>query len=204
MPAALDTLADLVAPLLDGGRVIVGIAGAPGAGKSTLAAGLVRRLPDVRSVAVPLDGFHLSNEELSRLGLAHVKGAPETFDASGFVHLLRRLRSAEELVYAPRFDRRLEQAIGAAIPVPAETELVVVEGNYLLLPDEPWSLGRPVFDLAVYLDVAAAIRVPRLLNRARNGGRDAEAAHDWVHRNDEANARRIAAARDRADVILTA
>jgi len=192
-----------VAPLLDGRRVIVGIAGPPGAGKSTLAAELVRRLDGRHAVAVPLDGFHLANEELARLGLAHVKGAPETFDAWGFVHLLRRLRAGEELVYAPTFNRAIEQAISAAIPVPVEAELVVVEGNYLLLPEHPWSLARPLFDLAVYLDVPATVRVPRLLARAREGGRDEAAAHDWVFRNDEANARRIAPSRDRADVVLT-
>lgn len=204
MPAPVDTLADLVAPLLDGRRVLVGIAGAPGAGKSTLAADLVHRFAEVPSVAVPLDGFHLSNEELARIGLARVKGAADTFDAWGFVHLLRRLRAAQELVYAPMFNRSLEQAINAAIPVPVDIELVVVEGNYLLLPDEPWSLGRPLFNLAVYLDVPATVRVPRLLERALAGGRDPGAAHDWVHRNDEANAARVAASRDRADVILTA
>lgn len=204
MPATpVDALAEIVTPLLDGRRVIIGIAGPPGAGKSTLAADLVRCLADRRAVAVPLDGFHLANEELARLGMAHVKGAPETFDAWGFVHLLRRLRAGEELVYAPTFKRELEEAINAAIPVPVETELVVVEGNYLLLPEPPWSLGRPLFDLAVYLDVPAAVRVPRLLARAREGGRDEAAAHDWVFRNDEANARRIAASRDRADVVLT-
>jgi pantothenate kinase len=205
MPATpVDALAEIVAPLLDGRRVIVGIAGPPAAGKSTLAADLVRRLDDWHAVAVPLDGFHLSNEELARLNLAHVKGAPETFDGWGFVHLLRRLRAGEDLVYAPMFNRALEQAINAAIPVPPEAELVVVEGNYLLLPEPPWSLGRPLFDLAVYLDVPAAVRVPRLLTRAREGGRDEEAAHDWVFRNDETNAQRIAASRDRADVVLTA
>lgn len=198
----LDTLTDLVAPLLDGRRVLIGVAGAPGSGKSTIAAELVRRLDGVRAVVVPLDGFHLANEELDRLGLARVKGAPETFDAWGFVHLLGRLKTGAELIYAPMFHRAVEQAISGAIPIPVDTELVVVEGNYLLLADEPWSLGRPLFDLAVYLDVPAAVRVPRLLDRARDGGRDAAAAEDWVYRNDEANARRIASSRERADVLL--
>jgi pantothenate kinase len=198
---AEQALADLVAPLLGSGRVIVGVAGAPGAGKSTLAAALVRRFAQ-RAVRVPMDGFHLSNEELVRLGLADRKGAPATFDAWGFVHLMRRLRAADQLVYAPAFHRELEQAIGSAIPVPPEADLVVVEGNYLLLPDEPWAAARPLFDLAVYLDVPAHVRVPRLLARARER-RDEAAAQDWVYRNDEANARVVAASRDRADVVLS-
>jgi len=201
-PDPVEALADLVAPLLAGDRVIVGIAGPPGCGKSTLAAALVGRLSQVRGVWVPLDGFRLSNEELARLDLALRKGAPETFDAWGFVHLMGRLRAAEELVYAPTFNRALEESIGSAIPVPPQTELVVVEGNYLLLPDEPWSLARPLFDLTVYLEVPTELRVERLLQRARDGGRTDEAARDWVFRNDEANARVVAASRDRADTIL--
>jgi pantothenate kinase len=201
MPTVVDALADLVAPLLTGPRVIVGITGPPGAGKSTVAEWLVRRLGG-DAVAVPMDGFHLSNEELGRLGLAHRKGAPETFDAWGFVHLMRRLRAAEELVYAPLFHRTVEQAISSALPVPAGVRLVVVEGNYLLLPTQPWAQARPLFDLVAYLEVPDETRVARLLARARAGGRDEAAARDWVMRNDEANARIIAANRDRADVVL--
>jgi pantothenate kinase len=196
-----DALADRLAPLLTGPRVLVGITGPPGAGKSTLAQALVRRLAD-GAVSVPMDGFHLSNEELDRLGLADRKGAPETFDAWGFVHLMRRLRAAEELVYAPAFYREIEQAIASALPVPRDTRLVVVEGNYLLLPTRPWALARPLFDLVVYLQVPDDVRVARLLARASEAGRDAAAARDWVLRNDEANARIVAASRDRADLVL--
>jgi pantothenate kinase len=149
-----------------------------------------------------MDGFHLSNEELARLGLADRKGAPETFDAWGFVHLMRRFRAAEELVYAPVFYRSIEQAIASALPVPASVEVVVVEGNYLALPAQPWAQARSLFDLVAYLEVPDEVRVARLLERARTGGRDEAAARDWVYRNDEANARLIAASRDRADVVL--
>jgi pantothenate kinase len=205
MPADhLRTLVDAVQALRpERSRVIVGIAGAPGAGKSTLAEAVVTALGPA-SVLVPMDGFHLANEELARLDLADRKGAPETFDGRGFVHLLRRLRAADELVYAPCFRRDLEQAIGSAIPVPAGAEVIVVEGNYLLLPAAPWSGGRELFDLVAYLEVPEETRVTRLLVRAVEGGRDEAEARDWVYRNDEANARLVAASRDRADLVLGA
>src|SRR6185369_2313133 len=130
-----------------GMRLIVGIAGPPAAGKSTLAGALAEALADdggadeagVAAVVVPMDGFHLANAELARLGLADRKGAPETFDAAGFVHLLRRLRAGEDLVYAPIYSRTLHESIGGVIPVPSDVRVVVVEGNYLLLDHGPWA-----------------------------------------------------------------
>jgi pantothenate kinase len=216
-PELLDPVADLVAPLLTSRRVIVGIVGAPGAGKSTLAAALADRFarprvpagtepaaaPDRAAVCVPMDGFHLSNVELARLGLANRKGAPDTFDAWGFVHLMRRIRAADELVYAPTFNRNLNESIGSAIPIFPSVDLVVVEGNYLLLPTDPWVRARPLFDLTVYIDVPDEVRVPRLVRRQRSRGLDRTAAHDWVNRSDEANARLIATTRAAADVVLT-
>ena len=216
MPAALlDAAHDLVAPLVsrsahrsERGRVMVGIVGPPGAGKSTLAEALAARfsqeLGPRAAVAVPMDGFHLSNVELDRLGLADRKGAPETFDGAGYVHLLRRLRSeADDLVYAPAYSRVLHESIGGAIPVGPQVRLVVTEGNYLLVREQPWAGVRPLLDLTVYLEVPDGARVPGLLRRQRSRGLDEEAARDWVERSDEANARLVAATRIYADAVLT-
>src|SRR5262249_38423741 len=151
------------------------IAGAPGAGKSTLAEALVAEFAATTSdgedtgapgaVAVPMDGFHLSNVELARLGLANRKGAPETFDAAGFVHLLRRIRAGEDLVYAPAYSRTVHESLAGVIPVFGGTRLVVAEGNYLLVPEPPWGALRDLFDLAIYLEAPARGRVAGLIRR---------------------------------------
>src|SRR5690606_41257743 len=135
-----------------GGRRILGIAGAPGAGKSTLAHAVVEALgEDARLVG--MDGFHLAEAELHRLGRHDRKGAPDTFDALGYVALLRRLRAADErVVYAPFFDCSLEEPIGCAVPVPREVPLVVTEGNYLLVADGDWAGVRPLLDECWYVE----------------------------------------------------
>lgn len=187
-----------------GSRTLVGIAGPPGAGKSTLAAALAKALSrTVPAVVVPMDGFHLANAELRRLGLAERKGAPQTFDAAGFVHLLRRLRTpGREVVYAPTYSRTLHESIGGAIPVPAEVRVVIVEGNYLLLDDEPWSQVRDLLDLACYLEAPGAARRDALVHRQRARGLDRQAARAWVRDSDEVNARLVAGTRDRAGLVL--
>jgi pantothenate kinase len=182
-------------------RAIVGITGPPGAGKSTLARAVVESFAG--AVNVPMDGFHLSNQELDRLGLADRKGAPATFDAAGFVHLLRRIRDGDGLVYAPAYSRVLHESIGGVIPVAPETPLVVAEGNYLLLPEEPWAGARPLFDLVIYLDAEASVRRDGLLRRQEARGLDPAAAREWVLRSDEANARLVESTRRFADVVLT-
>lgn len=209
-PQVLAEARAAVDPLLDGDldRILVGIAGPPAAGKSTMALSLVealrREFGDGTAVAVPMDGFHLANAELDRLGLADRKGAPETFDAVGFVHLLRRLREADgELVYAPTFSRVVNESIGSAIPVGPKVRVVVVEGNYLLLPYEPWSHVRGLLDLVMYLEAPHPARIGSLLRRQQARGLGRQAAHDWVHHSDERNAALIEATRHRADVVLT-
>ena len=210
-PAVLAGAREALAPLVDSDRrrILVGITGPPAAGKSTLAATLAEALRSAygsgAAVAVPMDGFHLANAELHRLGLANRKGAPETFDVAGFVNLLRRLREPDEreVVYAPEFNRALNEPVGSAIPVPASARFVVVEGNYLLVPDPPWAAVRNLLDLVLYVDAPTPTRVEALLRRQRSRGLDRDAAHDWVYRSDEANAALIAATRERADRILT-
>jgi pantothenate kinase len=203
-PEFLASALEIITDLLRAGddRVMVGIAGPPGAGKSTLAAAIVEAVGH-SAVCVPMDGFHLSNVELGRLGLADRKGAPETFDAAGFVHLLRRIVAGEELVYAPAYSRVLHESVGGVIPVFATTRLVVVEGNYLLLPREPWAGVRPLLHRAIYVDVPDEVRVAGLLHRQHSRGLDEEQARDWVQRSDEANARLVAATRGSADIVLT-
>lgn len=186
-----------------GTRRLLGLAGPPGAGKSTLAARLVARL-DGLAVLVPMDGFHLAQAELERLGRAGRKGAPDTFDAAGYTALLARLRAPEPgvTVYAPAFDRSLEEPIAGAIPVPPDVPLVVTEGNYLLHDEGPWATVLPLLDEAWYLDLDERRRVPRLVERHVRFGKDRARAERWVHDSDEANARLVARSRDRADLVV--
>jgi pantothenate kinase len=200
---ALDRLvADALLLAAPGGRAVLGIAGAPGAGKSTLAEALVAALGE-QAVLVGLDGFHLANAELVRLDRLQRKGSPDTFDAAGYVSLLRRLRARDEpVVYAPRFDRSLEESIGSAVPVPAEVPLVVTEGNYLLVDDGGWAPVRGLLDACWYVDPGEDLRLGRLVARHERYGRSPAEAHDRSYGSDQRNAEVIAATRHRADRIL--
>src|SRR5690606_9248170 len=162
-PATVGHLAERARRLADarGGRVLVGIAGAPGAGKSTLAEALVAEL-GVRAALVPMDGFHYSQQMLGLLGRAERKGAADTFDADGLAALLHRIRTATGDVYAPTFDRSIEEPIAAGTVVPADADIVVVEGNYLLLDDGAWAEVRAALDEAWFLRIPQATRVERL------------------------------------------
>ncbi|UQW99584.1 nucleoside/nucleotide kinase family protein [Streptomyces sp. RerS4] len=186
-----------------GGRRILGIAGAPGAGKSTLAGRLARALGPRRAVVVPMDGFHLAGRELARLGRADRKGAPDTFDVAGYVALLRRLRAAEPgPVYAPAFDRELEEPVAGSVHVAAEVALVITEGNYLLHGEGGWEGVRPLLDEVWFLAPDDALRVGRLVERHVRYGKEPAHAAAWVSRSDEANAALVAPGRARADLVV--
>ncbi|WP_152190284.1 nucleoside/nucleotide kinase family protein [Georgenia satyanarayanai] len=185
-----------------GGRRILGITGAPGAGKSTLAHAVVDALGD-EACLVGMDGFHLAQAELVRLDRRERKGAPDTFDALGYVALLRRLRAADErTVYAPVFDRSLEEPIACAVPVPREVPLVVTEGNYLLVADGDWAEVGPLLDESWYVEPPEDVRIARLIARHEAYGRSPEEARERSLGSDQRNAEVIAATRRRADVVV--
>lgn len=199
----LDTLVDRAARLArDGNRAILGICGAPGAGKSTLASAVKDALGG-RAVVVGMDGFHLAQSELERLGRAERKGAPDTFDADGYVHLIRRLRANEGTVYAPLFRRDIEEPIANAVPVPPDTPLVITEGNYLLLDDPPWAELRALFDDVWFVAPDESDRMRRLIERHRAYGRSPDAALARARGSDQANAERVMATASRADIVIT-
>jgi pantothenate kinase len=189
-------------------RVLIGLAGAPGSGKTTVAAALTARLQQrsgsVEPIAahVPMDGYHLADVELARLDRAGRKGAPDTFDASGYRALLHRLRTATDTVWAPAFDRTLEQPIAGSIPVEAAVRIVVSEGNYLLLDDPAWRGVRAEFDEVWFCAPDDAVRRRRLVARHERFGKSPEHASTWVRDVDERNAALVAASSSRADLRI--
>ncbi len=186
-----------------GGRRILGIAGAPGAGKSVLCAVLLERLGD-DACLVGMDAFHLANEELERLGRRQHKGAADTFDVGGYVALLDRLRhQTDSTVYAPLFDRASETSIAGAVPVAVDTPLIITEGNYLLLQQGGWEHVATRLDETWYLDIPAGVRAARLVSRRQSHGESIDAASAWVHSVDEVNAAVVEPTRNSADLIVT-
>jgi pantothenate kinase len=185
-----------------GQRALLGITGAPGAGKSTLASALTLALGESAAL-LPMDGFHLADEELDRLGRRSRKGAIDTFDAAGYVHSLRRLRDrTDEVVYAPRFVREQELAIAGALPLVRDLPLVITEGNYLL-SDGPFRPVRELLTQCWYLTLSPAIRRQRLIDRHILHGRLPHEAEEWADGTDERNAAFIDLTRARADLNFT-
>ncbi|WP_066639715.1 nucleoside/nucleotide kinase family protein [Serinicoccus hydrothermalis] len=209
MPLAPDVL-DLAESLVpSGGRGLLGIAGLPGSGKSTFAedliAALAERHGDGRVGHVPMDGFHLADVQLERLGLRERKGAPETFDVHGYAATLRRLgEDTDQPVYVPGFERTLEEPVAASLVVPPTARLVVSEGNYLLDPDPAWRAARARLDAVWWVEVDEELRHTRLVERHVRFGKSPREARDWVEQVDEANARLIRERSDPPDQVVSA
>jgi pantothenate kinase len=181
-------------------RVIIGLTGPPGVGKSTLSSSLIDHC-GVPAVVVPFDGFHLSSAELTRLGRQDRKGAIDTFDIAGYRVLLSRLAAGEpEVIYAPDFDRERDDPISAAVAVPPDTRLILTEGNYLLVPEA--GINRALFDEVWYLDLDDHLRIERLINRHVRYGKQPEAARQWALERDEVNTRLIQRSRLQADLVV--
>lgn len=208
LPALLDRCAALVATAVPGRRRVLGIAGAPGAGKTTLVLALLAAAANDPRLAgrvahVPMDGFHLSGSELTRLGRRDRKGAPDTFDTRAYAGVLAAARDVPRaVVTAPAFDHVVGEPEPAAIAVPVAADLVVTEGNYLLLDDVAWTRVTVLLDEVWFCAVDDDERRSRLVARHVGTGQTTADATAWVDRSDEANARLVAAGVALADLVL--
>lgn len=184
-------------------RVLIGIIGKPGAGKSTLSKFLMAKLPKEFVTVVPMDGYHLSNKVLKDLMRADRKGAPDTFDVSGFISLVKRIRTEQtQNIYYPIFDRAIEESIAAQGVVTSATKVVIIEGNYLLHDDGGWEVCNDLLDESWMVDVDDDKRISRLISRHIAYGKDPEAAKAWAKGTDEVNAKLIERGRNRADFVV--
>jgi pantothenate kinase len=185
-------------------RFMVAIAGPPASGKSTTAHELQRALVAAgeTAVVVPMDGFHFDDAVLNARGHRPRKGAPFTFDVAGFAHLLQRIRAREPDIAIPVFDRSMELARAGAGIVSAETRFILVEGNYLLLDEQPWTALRPLFDLAIFIDVPHEELRQRLIQRWLDHGFDMDYAKNWIASNDDLNIAHVLARRAAADIVV--
>ena len=207
---SVDSLVDRIEALRamrDGRRIVIAIAGSPGGGKTTLARTVVdavnQRRPD-SAAHLPMDGFHLANATLDRLSIHDRKGAIDTFDAWGFVALLRRLRVEHgHTVYAPSFERRIDEGVAGDIAIEDSHDVVIVEGNYVLSNEQPWSDVRGLVDETWFCVTPAAIRVDRLVERHMTFGRNESDARAWARDVDGANAALIEKTALNADVLVS-
>ena len=187
-------------------RVVLGLAGGPGVGKSTLALDIIKNLNGTEpgcAAFVPMDGFHMLHSKLETLGTVKDKGAPHTFEGAKFVEFLRRLKSADCAVSGPGYSRKIEDVVDDAFTVPPEVKILVTEGNYLLLDSAPWDAVKPLLDLAVFIDVPRETVRNRLMNRhAEEGLFSEERNREHVNRVDLPNYDLVTLSRTRADLVI--
>lgn len=203
----LSALVKQARALPSNGRILIGIAGAPASGKSTLSAQLVEAINEKASgeiaIVVPMDGFHRSNQELKAWGIWELKGIPDSFNAGGFVELLTGLREqTDRTIGCPAFDREVEEPAENAILVKPQHKILIVEGNYLLLQSQPWNLVKPLLDEVWFIDSNIDELEPRLLERHMKGGRNEADARVKMESTDLPNARLIETTRQLADRIV--
>ena len=205
--STLRTLPEIVAAIrasaAPGRRSIVGFAGSPGAGKSTIAADVVAAI-GATATLLPMDGFHLPQQTLRAIGRRDRMGAPDTFDVPALLRILAELRldRPDVSVHAPAFDREREEPIPDAIDITPRASIVLVEGNYLLLESGGWASVGGFLDLSFFVEVDHAIRLERLIARHERFGKSPAAARAWALGPDEENARLIEATAARADHII--
>lgn len=198
---ALHTVDDIVQWLAESPpHRVLGIIGPPGSGKSTLAKDLSSALT-IQHTVVPMDGFHYPQDTLRALGRRERMGASDTFDAAGLAELLTEVGRRDKDVVFPEFDRTIEEPVPGSIVVSPDDELIILEGNYLLVNDETWSSIGAFLDLSIYVDIPEDVRVARLIDRHVTFGKNPTDATEWVHRVDQANARVIEATKDAATAL---
>jgi len=187
-------------------RYIVAVAGPPASGKTTLADRLRETInaqyENDPCIVVPMDGFHLDNEQLDKMGMRNVKGAPQTFDAEGFVRLIKQIRAGDQMVVIPQFDRSLDMVVAGDRAVTPDHRIVVVEGNYLLLKEPPWDGLNTLFDLSVMVSPKIDILEARLISRWIKHGMPKVDAIARALSNDIPNARYVLANSGSAEISI--
>jgi pantothenate kinase len=202
-PEIQQAVAELRRGLTSGRRVLLGVAGSPGSGKSTFSACLADALGQDAAFVVPMDGFHLGNAIIDGTPLRQRKGAPDTFDVGGYLSLLQRLgRRDEDVVYAPDFRRTIDEPVAASLAIPASVPLIITEGNYLLNDDPRWQQVRAQLDEVWFIETPRDLRLARLVERHMLYGMERADAEAWANGPDAANARLIESTRSRADRVI--
>ena len=202
---SIELLFEQIQTLLDsqGTRSLIGIVGKPGAGKSTVVEQIEKRYQPNEVSIIPMDGFHLSNEELIALGRRERKGAPDTFDVEGFISLIKKVKREPQANHKfPIFHREIEASVENEGLVPKESKVVVIEGNYLFSEDHNWSGVFPLLDHTWFIEIADEVRIERLIARHIRYGKTPEDAENWSRGSDEANARFIELTAHRAANII--